>query len=56
MLGVLLELAEMYQGLEFVPNKRTPLRTFCNYVQLYMFSFGVGMVIGLIYCEYFHSK
>lgn len=56
MLGLFIELMEMYQGLEFVPNKRTPLRTFCNYCQLYLFSFGFGVVIGLIYCEYFHVK
>lgn len=55
MLGLLIELIDAYQELEFVPIKRTPLRVLCNYLQLYLFSFGFGAVIGLIYCEFFHK-
>jgi hypothetical protein len=56
MLCLIVELMEMYQGLEFIPSKRTPLRTFCNYLQLYLFSFAFGAVVGLVYIELFHVK
>ena len=53
MLGILLEFLDIYRDCEFRPVRKTKLNSFGSYFELCLFSFGGGVVIGLVYKEFF---